>query len=180
MSMKLYHTSNVKIRFPDLTHGRKNADFGQGFYLTPDWNFAARWAGNDAIVNMYELNTQDLQIKVFRRDEEWFNYIFQNRRARDSLREDVIIGPIANDTLFETFGLITSGFLSSAEAMKLLLIGPEYTQVVLKTQKAINLLQWIHSEQIQNIDTGFFTAERDEYINAFAKTMQEIAEGSDL
>ena len=42
--MKLYHTGYQEIRIPDLTVGRKNADFGQGFYLTPDRAFAERWA----------------------------------------------------------------------------------------------------------------------------------------
>ena len=48
--MKLYHTGKMIIRDPDLTRGRKNADFGQGFYLTPDMEFAYRWAGTDAVV----------------------------------------------------------------------------------------------------------------------------------
>ncbi|MDC7301289.1 DUF3990 domain-containing protein [Agathobacter ruminis] len=29
---------------PDIHCGRKNADFGQGFYLTGDVDFAHRWA----------------------------------------------------------------------------------------------------------------------------------------
>ena len=32
------------IRDPDIALGRKNADFGPGFYLTPDIEFARRWA----------------------------------------------------------------------------------------------------------------------------------------
>ena len=32
---------------PDFYRGRKNADFGQGFYLTPDREFAYRWAYED-------------------------------------------------------------------------------------------------------------------------------------
>ncbi len=40
--MRLYHTSTVEIRQPDIRRGRKNADFGQGFYLTPDRAFAVR------------------------------------------------------------------------------------------------------------------------------------------
>ena len=32
--MLLYHTGPVEIRQPDIRYGRKNADFGQGFYLT--------------------------------------------------------------------------------------------------------------------------------------------------
>lgn len=53
--MRLYHTSSVEIREPDITRGRKNADFGQGFYLTPDTDFARRWARADAVVNEMNL-----------------------------------------------------------------------------------------------------------------------------
>ena len=49
--MRLYHTSDREIPRPDLARGRKNADFGQGFYLSPDREFAFRWAGADAVVN---------------------------------------------------------------------------------------------------------------------------------
>ena len=51
--MKLYHTSTLEIRKPDLYRGRKNADFGQGFYLTPDWEFCRRWATGNAVINEY-------------------------------------------------------------------------------------------------------------------------------
>jgi len=30
--MILYHTSDREIVYPDIHHGRKNADFGWGFY----------------------------------------------------------------------------------------------------------------------------------------------------
>lgn len=32
--MLLYHTSNVEVTTPDITHSRKHLDFGRGFYLT--------------------------------------------------------------------------------------------------------------------------------------------------
>ena len=38
--MKLYHAGKEEIREPDIYLGRKNADFGQGFYLTHDREFA--------------------------------------------------------------------------------------------------------------------------------------------
>ena len=41
--MLLYHTGPVEIRQPDIRYGRKNADFGQGFYLTPNIEFAEKW-----------------------------------------------------------------------------------------------------------------------------------------
>ena len=37
--MILYHTGNREIKKPDIHFGRKNADFGWGFYLTPDRDF---------------------------------------------------------------------------------------------------------------------------------------------
>ena len=38
----LYHTGFETIRKPDITIGRKNADFGQGFYLSDDEEFSAK------------------------------------------------------------------------------------------------------------------------------------------
>ena len=51
-AMKLYHTGTIAIPAPDIRHGRVNADFGQGFYLTPDADFTYRWARKDAVVNV--------------------------------------------------------------------------------------------------------------------------------
>lgn len=174
--MRLYHTSDVEIREPDIRRGRKNADFGQGFYLSPDLDFTSRWAGKDMLVNEYELDEEGLEIYRFSRDKAWFQYIFQNRRVTDTLSADVVIGPIANDTIFETYGIISSGFLGAEDAMKLLMIGPEYTQAVIKTDKAVRQLRWIRSFKIEQLDAQQRKAEQDEYADAFAKVMQEIAE----
>ncbi len=172
--MRLYHTGKLEIREPDFRLGRKNADFGQGFYLTPDMAFARRWAGADAIINEYELSTDGLLIHRFRRSEDWFNYIFNNRRACDSLSADLVIGPIANDTIFETFGIISSGYLKPQDAMKLLMIGPEYTQVAVKTEKAARQLRWLRSEPVTGTDAALRKAEQDAYDAVFAKLLLEI------
>ena len=62
MKMRLYHTGLSVIQAPDIRHGRKNADFGPGFYLTPDKEFAYRWAEEGAVINEYELETEGLDI----------------------------------------------------------------------------------------------------------------------
>ena len=172
--MRLFHTSNMEIREPDVVRGRKNADFGQGFYLTPDLDFACRWASRDAIVNEYEFDESGLLIHRFARDEDWFRYIFENRRAKDSLAVDVVVGPIANDTIFETFGVIISGFLKPEDAMKLLMIGPEFTQIAIKTEKAVRQLHWIRSEKITRIGAEQRKAEQDAYDAAFAEVLKQI------
>ena len=64
--MLLYHTGFEQIPHPDLHRGRKNADFGQGFYLTPEQSFAERWAkaqkGRETYVNVYALNGVDIAV----------------------------------------------------------------------------------------------------------------------
>ena len=103
-SIILYHVSGDEIRVPDIRRGRKNADFAQGFYLSRDKEFVLRWAAGDAVLNTYELSTGDLKICRLERSREWFDYIFSNRRAqKDTFEEfDVIVGPIANDTIYNT------------------------------------------------------------------------------
>ena len=129
-NLTLFHTGFSEIHAPDLSIGRANADFGQGFYLSDDEAFSRRWARSrrnaSTWLNRYELRPEGLRIKRFDRDEAWFDYIFANRAgSADALSGyDVIIGPIANDTLYDTFGIITSGFLPREQALALLMLGP--------------------------------------------------------
>ena len=145
----LYHTGFSEIRRPDVAFGRKNADFGRGFYLSDDPEFARRWAkrrrGADTVLNVYELDSAGLTFLRLDRDETWFDYIARNRAGgEDRLRgADVIVGPIANDTLYDTMGLFTSGLLDRAQALFLLLQGPLYRQTVLKTDRAAASLRWL-------------------------------------
>ena len=172
--MILYHTSDREIRNPDIHYGRKNADFGWGFYLTPDREFTYRWARENAVVNVYELDENELNMHTFTRDIHWFEYIFNNRRLRDSLVADVVIGPIANDTIFDTLGIMSSGFLKPEAAVRLLMIGPEYTQVVIKTEKALKQLRFIRSEKIERMDGEALQMEQEAYQNAFAQEFEKI------
>lgn len=58
----LYHTSNIEVRTPDLSHSREHLDFGRGFYLTPlreqAVNYGQRFLrkGEEAFLNIYELD----------------------------------------------------------------------------------------------------------------------------
>ena len=88
----------------------------------------------------------------------------------------MIIGPIANDTIFDTLGIVTSGYLKPEDAMKLLLIGPEYRQVAIKTEKGVKQLRFIRSEKIDRMDEKALKAEQDAFQKAFAEELQRIAE----
>ena len=175
--MRLFHTGELEIRKPDIRRGRVNADFGQGFYMTPDADFTYRWAFRDAVVNEYALDLTGLQVYRFTRNAEWVDYIFHNRRARDTLSVDVVIGPIANDTIFDTFGLISSGYLKAEDALRLLTVGPEYTQVAVKTDRAAEQLRWICARTVTGVEAQRETlkAEKAEYDAQIAKLLEQIA-----
>lgn len=150
----LYHAGFKIIEHPDLTIGRKNADFGQGFYMSDDIEFSKRWAkahkDQTTYLNRYKIDYSNLSVKHFDRDEEWYEYIFKNRAfRRDSLESyDIIIGPIANDTLYNLAGITTSGLLDKEKSINILMLGPEYRQITIKTEKAVNALQFIEAVEI--------------------------------
>ena len=182
--IKVFHAGYDRIPDPDIHRGRKNADFGQGFYLSDNYEFASRWvrekAGADIIVNSYELDETGLNIKEFDRDPEWFRYVFSNRRSfPDTFPEaDIIIGPISNDTIYNTLGIVTSGFLSDEDAMKLLSVGPLYRQIVLKSRKAADHLTFISSEILPNdliaANKSIVAKEEENYLTEFAKVMESL------
>lgn len=135
---------------------------------------------SSAVMNTYELETDGLCIKRFGREMDWFTYIFGNRAAGpETLPEaDVIIGPIANDTIYDTLGIITSGLLDNETALKLLKIGPEYRQIVIKTDKAVRHLRWISSRELTGDELGNYRTavvrEEEEYQKQFAEAMESL------
>ena len=175
--MKLYHAGKEEIRKPDIYRGRKNADFGQGFYLTPDREFACRWAYKGYMVNEYELDLTGLNVKSFSREAGWYDYIFRNRRSEDTLRADIVTGPVANDTLYDTLGIISSGFLKPEDALALLQIGPVFTQTAVKSMKALQQLKWTGAQKV--VDDSYYRElvrkEEAEYQEEFAAYMQKFS-----
>lgn len=110
--MKLYHGTNMDFEKIDLSKSKPNKDFGQGFYLSDNyeqaWNMAqvkvAQMEKGVPIVQMYEIEDAVLDVlKVLHFEhysEEWAKFILQNRNnpLKSPVHEyDVVIGPIADD-----------------------------------------------------------------------------------
>ncbi|MBQ6325633.1 MAG: DUF3990 domain-containing protein [Clostridia bacterium] len=182
--MTLYHTGFEKIEQPDIHIGRANADFGQGFYLSDNGDFSRRWArsrrGETTWLNTYTLALDGLQVKRFERNAEWFDYIFHNRSGYpDALSEyDVIVGPIANDTIYDTWGISTSGLLSREQSLRLLMIGPVYRQTAIKTERAASRLRFISAQVIEEKEIAAYRdkvlEEQEAYQKEFAEVMSAL------
>ena len=178
--LSLFHTGFQIIEKPDIHRGRSNADFGQGFYLSDNEEFSRRWASNlkgmTNYLNIYELNTEGLKIKRFTRSLEWFDYIFANRAGRkDELSDyDAIIGPIANDTIYDTYGILTSGFVKKDKALKVLQIGNEYTQLVIKSEKAASNLKFKKAEVLPSDEIEKYQSIKKEEERLFQEGFRKI------
>lgn len=129
--MKLYHGSTMTVKHPSLHLGRANTDFGKGFYTTTDFEQAARWAhirrnragSEEAIVSVYEMDDHLLQRKDLRImeyhgvTEEWLNFVVNNRRLAPLHSYDIVLGPVANDSLYATISMYENGQLSVEAAI---------------------------------------------------------------
>ena len=180
--LKLCHTGLQIVEKPDIHRGRANADFGQGFYLSDNEDFSRSWASNSkdvtSYLNQYELNTEGLKVKEFSHSLEWYDYIFANRAGKkDELSDyDVIIGPIANDTLYDTFGILTSGFLKKEYALKILQNGKVYFQVVIKSEKALANLKFIKAVELPFDEIEKYQSLKKEDERLFQKGFNKIVE----
>ncbi len=181
--MRLFHAGYRQIEHPDVHYGRKNADFGQGFYLSDSEEFAGRWTpqrkGETVFINVYDFDPKGLNIVRLSRDETWLNCISQNRVGRDPYPDaDVLIGPIANDTIFDTLGILTSGLIAPSQALRLFSVGPCYTQIALKSKRAEAALRFVDAyTPSEEALSAFAEAQRRDaegYMNALSEALSDV------
>ena len=62
------------------------------------------------------------------------------------------------------------------DALSLLMIGPEYTQVAIKTEKAVKQLKWITASIVEGVDEhrASLKDEKDKYDRLFAEAVNRI------
>lgn len=156
--MIVYHGSYLEIQTPDLSHSRKNVDFGCGFYTTPIYEQAVKWCqkfkrrNKPSIVSRYEWNEtacQDLKILQFDAySEEWLDFILHCRHGEDYNDFDIVIGGVANDKVFNTVELYFDGLIDKEEAIGRLRYEKPNLQICFRTLKS---LEYLHFEGSENL-----------------------------
>ncbi len=159
MKIKLYHGSNVAIEQIDLSKSKRGKDFGKGFYLNPDINQATAMAhrtfsllneGAPTVTSFeFDLNKayqQGLNIKVFEDySQEWADFIVENRKNIDEFPVhdyDIVIGPIADDTVGVQIRQYVMGYISIERLVEELRFkGHNASQYFFGTESAIKLLE---------------------------------------
>ena len=149
--MIVYHGGTEKIEHPICKFGRKNLDFGQGFYITNLRQQAESWANNmarnrkkPAIINRYRLDRgsilKNMRCKIFEAyDEEWLEFIVGNRNGENLAEEyDYVEGGVANDRVVDTVNLYIVGLIELSTALRELSKHQPNNQMCILNQDIIN------------------------------------------
>ena len=156
--MILYHGSNVAVREPKLMPQTRALDFGRAFYLTSDFEQAAKWAQTSvlrrgdgvATVSSFELDESRFAVlNVLRFDApnaDWLRFVTRNRAEQtDDSGYDIVVGPVANDNTMPVLNLYFKGAYSEEEALKRLLPQRLRDQFAMKTEEALACLSYKES-----------------------------------
>lgn len=177
--IKIYHGSEKNIIKPIFGEGKKNNDFGLGFYCTKDINLAKEWAVSslkDGFVNKYILNIEYLKILNLNSSEytilNWIAILVEHRlfslktpvaqRAKKYLIDnfginvnayDVIIGYRADDSYFDYAESFLNNSITVEQLAKAMKLGKLGEQIVIKSQYAFSCLTY----------DGFEIANKEEF-----------------
>lgn len=159
--MILYHGSNMPVEHPVLIEQNRFLDFGSGFYTTTNMGQAENFAkkvvvrrGGVPVVNIYEINEdalkQSLNVKQFTApNEDWLDFVSNHRNGTYiGPQYDLIIGAVANDDVYRTLQVYSSGLLTKEQALEALKIKKLFNQYVFATENALNLLKFIEAKEI--------------------------------
>lgn len=146
----VFHGSVVEVAKPLVMLGRRNLDFGQGFYITNMRDQAVRWATRMAvrrfatpILNIYDFdiafvrkNFGYLQFEAY--DKEWLDFIVASRKGHQQWKAyDVIEGGVANDNVIDTVEDYIRGRLSAEAALVELSKHQPNNQICILNQEVI-------------------------------------------
>lgn len=144
----VYHGGTEIVEHPICKFGRRNLDFGQGFYITNIRKQAVDWASLVAdrrklspIINRYRMNREailaEAHCKVFQAyDKDWLEFIVASRRGLHVADNyDYIEGGVANDRVVDTVNLYMTGLMDEDTALRRLSEHQPNNQMCLLSQE---------------------------------------------
>ncbi|MGM9631941.1 MAG: DUF3990 domain-containing protein [Eubacteriales bacterium] len=175
----IYHGSEKIIENPTFGEGKKNNDFGLGFYCTESEALAKEWAVSslqNGFSNKYTLDTEYMRILNLNSPEytilNWIAVLVEHRlfsiktpvarRAKQYLIDnfsvnvnayDIITGYRADDSYFDYAESFLNNGISVEQLARAMKLGKLGEQIVIKSQFAFSRLNF----------EGFNVAEKEEF-----------------
>ena len=175
----LFHGSEKVIEAPFFGEGKRNNDFGLGFYCTKTENLAKEWAVSslrDGFCNRYTLDTEFMKILNLNSPDytilNWIAVLVEHRlfsirtpiarRAKKYLIDnfginvnafDIVTGYRADDSYFDYAESFLNNAISVEQLAAAMKLGKLGEQIVLKSQFAFSRIRF----------EGFDVAEKEEF-----------------
>ena len=175
----IYHGSEKIVEVPTFGEGKKNNDFGLGFYCTESEDLAKEWAVSslrNGFANKYTLDTEYMRILNLNSPEytilNWIAVLVEHRlfsiktpvarRAKQYLIDnfsinvnafDIITGYRADDSYFDYAESFLNNGISVEQLARAMKLGKLGEQIVIKSQFAFSRLKF----------EGFDLAEKEEF-----------------
>ena len=175
----LFHGSEKVIEAPSFGEGKRNNDFGLGFYCTETENLAKEWAVSslrDGFCNRYTLDTEYMKILNLNSPDytilNWIAVLVEHRlfsirtpiarRAKKYLIDnfginvnafDIVTGYRADDSYFDYAESFLNNAISVEQLAATMKLGKLGEQIVLKSQFAFSRIRF----------EGFDVAEKEEF-----------------
>lgn len=195
----IYHGSSQIVEVPTFGVGKKNNDFGLGFYCTESNDLAKEWAVSslrDGFSNRYTLDTEYLNILNLNSPDytilNWiavlvYHRIFSiktpvARRAKQYLIDnfsvnvnafDLIVGYRADDSYFDYAETFINNGITVEQLARVMRLGKLGEQIVLKSQLAFSKIKY---EGFENADKNTYYVLRKARDDDANKTYLEILE----
>jgi hypothetical protein len=159
----LYHGSYVSVPSPLTGVGRKELDFGPGFYVTNLREQAERWARRVCVIraadtptlSVYEFDESQLpagvrRLRLEHYDQQWLDFTVSSRRGEEPWRDyDIIEGGVANDQVIDTVEDYYAGRITAEQAIGQLRFAKPTHQMCISRQAIVDrCLRFVDTEPV--------------------------------
>ena len=200
----IYHGSKQIVEEPVFGEGKKNNDFGLGFYCTESDELAKEWAVsslNDGFSNKYTLDTEYLNILNLNSPEytilNWIALLIEHRlfaiktpvarRAKQYLIDnfsinvnayDLITGYRADDSYFDYAEAFINNGITVEQLARAMKLGKLGEQIVLKSKFAFSKINFEDFDVAQKDTYYVLRKSRDDDANKmFLEMLEEESDG---
>lgn len=170
--MIVFHGSDHIVETPIFNGGKKNNDYGSGFYMTENLELAKEWAcakNTDGFANRYELTLDELSVLNLNAPEysilNWlalltrYRSYWQNGSIAEEAKGylqgyffvdpapfDIIVGYRADDSYFSFAQDFIAGTISLRKLSEAMHLGKLGEQIVLKSEKSYTRIRFLDAE----------------------------------
>ena len=169
----LFHGAKTEIDGEiDIHKGRKNNDFGQGFYTGESYEQAISFVSGFGNSSVYYIrfDDRDLKCKRYEVNQEWMMTIAYYRGTLDEYKDhpavkalieqsrncDYIIAPIADNRMFQIINSFIAGDLTDEQCKHCLAATNLGMQYIFLTEKAVSQIKLTERCYISNNERKYY------------------------